>query len=167
MSRQEIEDKLLEAYRSCPYFTQTQQELGRLLSFSGNWKLCMFYFIWCDLYILDWIIKNKERKSSAPSRIITYNTSFLTQFKWVLKRTFRNLMLNPQTSVAQVNTSQSLSFPIEDSQFTIFLCLLIVTKFNTAIGCLFFLLWAVSASSQQSWSHHSLFEGNKVILCTV
>ncbi|TWW79874.1 ATP-binding cassette sub-family G member 2 [Takifugu flavidus] len=52
----------------------------------------------CD----DWIIKDKDRKRTAPSRTITYNTSFLTQFKWVLKRTFRNLMLNPQTSVAQL-----------------------------------------------------------------
>uniref|UniRef100_A0A674NRJ1 ATP-binding cassette, sub-family G (WHITE), member 2a n=1 Tax=Takifugu rubripes TaxID=31033 RepID=A0A674NRJ1_TAKRU len=46
--------------------------------------------------------KDSVLKRTAPSRTITYNTSFLTQFKWVLKRTFRNLMLNPQTSVAQI-----------------------------------------------------------------
>uniref|UniRef100_A0A665T8X1 ATP-binding cassette, sub-family G (WHITE), member 2a n=1 Tax=Echeneis naucrates TaxID=173247 RepID=A0A665T8X1_ECHNA len=40
----------------------------------------------------------------SDSVTITYNTGFLTQFRWVLKRTFRNLMLNPQTSVAQVRT---------------------------------------------------------------
>uniref|UniRef100_A0A674P4V8 ATP-binding cassette, sub-family G (WHITE), member 2a n=1 Tax=Takifugu rubripes TaxID=31033 RepID=A0A674P4V8_TAKRU len=61
----------------------------------------------CDGKVSYWIIKDKDRKRTAPSRTITYNTSFLTQFKWVLKRTFRNLMLNPQTSVAQVNTSQN------------------------------------------------------------
>uniref|UniRef100_A0A8C7FYN5 Broad substrate specificity ATP-binding cassette transporter ABCG2-like n=1 Tax=Oncorhynchus kisutch TaxID=8019 RepID=A0A8C7FYN5_ONCKI len=40
----------------------------------------------------------------TPSRTITYNTSFSTQFRWVLKRTFTNLILNPQTSFAQVLT---------------------------------------------------------------
>uniref|UniRef100_A0A674N644 ATP-binding cassette, sub-family G (WHITE), member 2a n=1 Tax=Takifugu rubripes TaxID=31033 RepID=A0A674N644_TAKRU len=81
----------------------------------------------------DWIIKDKDRKRTAPSRTITYNTSFLTQFKWVLKRTFRNLMLNPQTSVAQVNTSQSLSLPIEDSHLCTSHC---VFRF----GALFFII---------------------------
>ncbi|MEQ2186659.1 hypothetical protein GOODEAATRI_030822, partial [Goodea atripinnis] len=44
---------------------------------------------------------NSLEGEGSRFRTITYNTSFLTQFKWVLKRTFRNLMLNPQTSVAQ------------------------------------------------------------------
>lgn len=50
------------------------------------------------------IIEGRQRTTTAPSRTITYNTGFLTQFRWVLKRTFRNLLLNPQTSVAQVST---------------------------------------------------------------
>lgn len=55
-------------------------------------------------------IKNDNiGKNTKPLRTITYNTSFLTQFRWVLKRTFLNLMLNPQTSIAQVFTSPSLS----------------------------------------------------------
>uniref|UniRef100_A0A674P741 ATP-binding cassette, sub-family G (WHITE), member 2a n=1 Tax=Takifugu rubripes TaxID=31033 RepID=A0A674P741_TAKRU len=45
ISRQGIEDKLLEAYRSCPYFTQTQQELGRLLSFIC--RMTSSYLIFC------------------------------------------------------------------------------------------------------------------------
>uniref|UniRef100_A0A3Q2YCE6 ATP-binding cassette, sub-family G (WHITE), member 2a n=1 Tax=Hippocampus comes TaxID=109280 RepID=A0A3Q2YCE6_HIPCM len=48
------------------------------------------------------IIQGKKTSRSTPSRTITYNTGFLTQFRWVLKRTFRNLLLNPQTSIAQV-----------------------------------------------------------------
>uniref|UniRef100_A0A674PCM7 ATP-binding cassette, sub-family G (WHITE), member 2a n=1 Tax=Takifugu rubripes TaxID=31033 RepID=A0A674PCM7_TAKRU len=107
-----VTDKLLEAYRSCPYFTQTQQEL-------------------------DWIIKDKDRKRTAPSRTITYNTSFLTQFKWVLKRTFRNLMLNPQTSVAQVVVTLFLAlvvgaifFGVEENQ----------TGSQNRFGALFFII---------------------------
>lgn len=47
ISRQGIEDKLLEAYRSCPYFTQTQQELGRLLfSVETENFVCLFNLMW-------------------------------------------------------------------------------------------------------------------------
>lgn len=54
------------------------------------------------------IIHGKEVTTTAPSRTITYNTSFWTQFRWVLKRTFKNIMLNPQTSIAQVETLSKL-----------------------------------------------------------
>uniref|UniRef100_A0A8D3DTK7 ABC transporter domain-containing protein n=1 Tax=Scophthalmus maximus TaxID=52904 RepID=A0A8D3DTK7_SCOMX len=47
--------------------------------------------------------------TTRSGRTITYNTGFLTQFKWVSKRTFRNLMLNPQTGVAQVGTPLALT----------------------------------------------------------
>ncbi|KAG7264672.1 hypothetical protein CRUP_038846, partial [Coryphaenoides rupestris] len=36
---------------------------------------------------------------------MTYNSSFCHQLHWVLRRTFRNLMFNPQTSVAQDDQS--------------------------------------------------------------
>lgn len=110
ISRQGIEDKLVEEYRRCPYFTQTQQQLGTnfLSGETENVPLTLTPTPNPCLYVLEWIRKDKDRKSTSPTRTITYNTSFLTQFKWVLKRTFRNLMLNPQTSVAQVNTSKSL-----------------------------------------------------------
>lgn len=49
-------------------------------------------------------MEGKQMTTIAPSRTITYNTGFLTQFRWVLKRTFKNILLNPQTSVAQVGT---------------------------------------------------------------
>ncbi|KAM9335198.1 broad substrate specificity ATP-binding cassette transporter ABCG2-like [Symphorus nematophorus] len=77
MSRRGIEEKLVEEYRNCHYYKQTKAELER-------------------------IVRGKPTTTTARSRTITYNTGFLTQFKWVLKRTFRNLMLNPQTSIAQV-----------------------------------------------------------------
>ncbi|CAB1423261.1 unnamed protein product [Pleuronectes platessa] len=76
-SRQSIEDKLVEEYRSCQYSQQTRAELGR-------------------------IVQGKQTVKMSRSRTITYSTGFLTQFRWVLKRTFQNLLLNPQTSVAQL-----------------------------------------------------------------
>ncbi|XP_076023772.1 broad substrate specificity ATP-binding cassette transporter ABCG2 [Genypterus blacodes] len=76
-SRQGIEEKLVEEYRNCSSYIQTKAELERIMC-------------------------GKPTKSSTPFRTITYANSFSTQFRWVLKRTFRNLVLNPQTSVAQV-----------------------------------------------------------------
>ncbi|XP_077354946.1 broad substrate specificity ATP-binding cassette transporter ABCG2 isoform X2 [Festucalex cinctus] len=86
-SRQGIEDKLVEEYRNCPDFKRTKAELEK-------------------------IVQGKLESQSTPSRTITYNTSFLTQFRWVLKRTFRNLLLNPQTSVAQVAVTLFLALVV-------------------------------------------------------
>lgn len=86
-SKRGIEDKLVEEYRNCYYFRQTKSELERIIS-------------------------GKPTTTSARSRTITYNTSFLTQFRWVLKRTFRNLMLNPQTSFAQVAVTMFLALVV-------------------------------------------------------
>ncbi|XP_034532463.1 broad substrate specificity ATP-binding cassette transporter ABCG2-like [Notolabrus celidotus] len=97
-SRQGIEDKLEEEYRNSQYYKQTKAEMEK-------------------------IVQGRPTTTRAPSRTITYNTSFLTQFKWVLKRTFRNLMLNPQTSVAQIAVTLFLAlvvgaifFNVDDSQ---------------------------------------------------
>ncbi|CAG5929446.1 unnamed protein product [Menidia menidia] len=87
LSRRGIEDKLVEEYRNCQYFKQTKAELER-------------------------IAQGKPKTSTARSRTITYNTSFLTQFKWVLKRTFRNLLLNPQTSIAQIAVTLFLALVV-------------------------------------------------------
>uniref|UniRef100_A0A673C3T1 ATP-binding cassette sub-family G member 2-like n=2 Tax=Sphaeramia orbicularis TaxID=375764 RepID=A0A673C3T1_9TELE len=76
-SKQGIEDKLVQEYRLSSYYTQTKEQLENIISV-------------------------KQTTTFVPSRTITYSTSFLTQFRWVLKRTFQNLMLNPQTSIAQV-----------------------------------------------------------------
>uniref|UniRef100_A0A8C4E2F4 ABC transporter domain-containing protein n=1 Tax=Dicentrarchus labrax TaxID=13489 RepID=A0A8C4E2F4_DICLA len=87
LSRRGIEDKLVEEYRNCSYYKQTKAELES-------------------------IIQGKPTTTTTPSRTITYNTSFLTQFRWVLKRTFRNLMLNPQTSIAQVAVTLFLALVV-------------------------------------------------------
>uniref|UniRef100_A0A8C9ZWG7 ATP-binding cassette, sub-family G (WHITE), member 2a n=1 Tax=Sander lucioperca TaxID=283035 RepID=A0A8C9ZWG7_SANLU len=97
-SKRGIEDKLVEEYRNCQYFRQTKAELEK-------------------------IVQGKPRITIRRSRTITYNTGFLTQFRWVLKRTFRNLMLNPQTSFAQIAVTLFLAlvvgaifFDVKDDQ---------------------------------------------------
>uniref|UniRef100_A0A7N8XFN1 Broad substrate specificity ATP-binding cassette transporter ABCG2-like n=1 Tax=Mastacembelus armatus TaxID=205130 RepID=A0A7N8XFN1_9TELE len=112
MSRRGIEDKLVEEYRNCQYYKQTKAELERIL-------------------------QGKQTTTFVPSRTITYNTSFLTQFRWVLKRTFRNIMLNPQTSVAQVAVTLFLAlvvgaifFDVQDDQ----------SGMQNRFGALFFII---------------------------
>uniref|UniRef100_A0A3Q2WT33 ATP-binding cassette, sub-family G (WHITE), member 2a n=1 Tax=Haplochromis burtoni TaxID=8153 RepID=A0A3Q2WT33_HAPBU len=78
-SRRGIGEKLVEEYRNCQHFKETKAELER-------------------------IVQGKKVVTTTPFRTITYTTGFFTQFRWVLKRTFRNLILNPQTSIAQVMT---------------------------------------------------------------
>ncbi|KAF3852526.1 hypothetical protein F7725_005881 [Dissostichus mawsoni] len=75
-SRQSIEERLVDEFRSSSYCSATRAEL-------------------------ELIEQEKKCSSCSKSRTITYNSSFLHQLRWVLRRTFQNLMLNPQTSVAQ------------------------------------------------------------------
>ncbi|KAG1940411.1 broad substrate specificity ATP-binding cassette transporter ABCG2-like [Pimephales promelas] len=74
-----IADRLVEEYRNSSSFKHTKGELDR-------------------------IIQGQENSIGVKikTRTVTYSTSFFHQFNWVLKRTFRNLMLNPQTSFAQI-----------------------------------------------------------------
>ncbi|KAF0037289.1 hypothetical protein F2P81_010163 [Scophthalmus maximus] len=97
-SRQSIEERLIEEYRNCSYSGDTRAELDR-------------------------IVQDKECVLRPKSRTITYNSSFFHQLRWVLKRTFQNLMLNPQTSVAQLGVNIFLAlivgaifFGIKDDQ---------------------------------------------------
>ncbi|KAM9363915.1 broad substrate specificity ATP-binding cassette transporter ABCG2-like [Symphorus nematophorus] len=97
-SRQSIEERLVEEYRNSSYSSDTRAELDR-------------------------IVQEKECFSCSKSRTITYNNSFLHQLRWVLKRTFQNLMLNPQTSVAQLGVNIFLAlivgaifFGVKDDQ---------------------------------------------------
>uniref|UniRef100_A0A671WG21 Broad substrate specificity ATP-binding cassette transporter ABCG2 n=1 Tax=Sparus aurata TaxID=8175 RepID=A0A671WG21_SPAAU len=75
-----IEGRLVEEYRNSSYSSDTRAELDR-------------------------IVQEKECILCPKSRTITYNSSFFHQLRWVLKRTFQNLMLNPQTSVAQLGVN--------------------------------------------------------------
>ncbi|KAM4564379.1 broad substrate specificity ATP-binding cassette transporter ABCG2 isoform 2-T4 [Fundulus diaphanus] len=86
-SRKGIEDKLVEEYRNCQHYKQTKDELEK-------------------------IVQGKPTTKGPRSRTITYNTGFFTQFRWVLKRTFRNLVLNPQTSIAQVAVTLFLALVV-------------------------------------------------------
>ncbi|XP_053499308.1 broad substrate specificity ATP-binding cassette transporter ABCG2 isoform X1 [Ictalurus furcatus] len=83
-TRQNIEDRLVQEYQQWSYHKQTKDELEQ-------------------------ITQGRKYDNRPKSRTITYNTSFCHQFKWVLKRTFRNLMLNPQTSFAQVGVTLFLA----------------------------------------------------------
>uniref|UniRef100_A0A673N692 ATP-binding cassette, sub-family G (WHITE), member 2a n=1 Tax=Sinocyclocheilus rhinocerous TaxID=307959 RepID=A0A673N692_9TELE len=72
-----IEDRLVEEYKNSSSYKQTKSELER-------------------------IVQGQDYSTRPKSRTITYSTSFCHQFNWVLRRTFRNLMLNPQTPFAQI-----------------------------------------------------------------
>lgn len=83
-STQAIEEKLVQEYKTCSYYKNTKAELEKIVS-------------------------GRQSVSTVRSRTITYSTSFCTQFRWVLHRTFRNLLLNPQTSIAQVMVTAFLA----------------------------------------------------------
>uniref|UniRef100_A0A673J6Y9 ATP-binding cassette sub-family G member 2-like n=1 Tax=Sinocyclocheilus rhinocerous TaxID=307959 RepID=A0A673J6Y9_9TELE len=82
-----IEDRLVEEYKNSSSYKQTKSELER-------------------------IVQGQDYSTRPKSRTITYNTSFCHQFNWVLKRTFRNLMLNPQTSFAQIGVTIFLALVV-------------------------------------------------------
>ncbi|XP_015253972.1 PREDICTED: ATP-binding cassette sub-family G member 2-like [Cyprinodon variegatus] len=86
-TRKGIEDKLVEEYRNCEHYKQTKDELERIL-------------------------QGKPVRKGSRFRTITYNTNFFTQFRWVLKRTYRNLVLNPQTSFAQLAVTLFLALVV-------------------------------------------------------
>uniref|UniRef100_A0A8D0GRV3 Broad substrate specificity ATP-binding cassette transporter ABCG2 n=1 Tax=Sphenodon punctatus TaxID=8508 RepID=A0A8D0GRV3_SPHPU len=72
-----LAEKLAEKYSSSAYYREAKAELEKLSS--GGKKKMMTVF-----------------------RQITYTTSFCHQLKWVSKRTFKNLIGNPQASIAQL-----------------------------------------------------------------
>ncbi|XP_029007626.1 broad substrate specificity ATP-binding cassette transporter ABCG2d [Betta splendens] len=79
-SRQSIEERLVEEYRNSSDSSATRADLDR-------------------------IVQDEEFMLRPPSHVLTYNNSFCHQLRWVLKRTFQNLMLNPQISVAQLGVN--------------------------------------------------------------
>ncbi|XP_028330623.1 broad substrate specificity ATP-binding cassette transporter ABCG2 [Gouania willdenowi] len=87
LSRRGIEDKLVEEYRNWHHYRETKAKLER-------------------------IVQGKQSSTAIRTRTITYHTGFFTQFRWVLKRTFKNLMLNPQTSIAQVAVTLFLALVV-------------------------------------------------------
>ncbi|KAK1345743.1 hypothetical protein QTO34_008207 [Cnephaeus nilssonii] len=71
-------EKLAEFYVNSAFFRGTKVELDQLM---GDQK--------------------QKKKSTAFTKII-YATSFCHQVKWVSKRSFKNLLGNPQASIAQI-----------------------------------------------------------------
>ncbi|NXD85518.1 ABCG2 protein, partial [Halcyon senegalensis] len=72
-----LAEKLAEKYSSSAYYQETKAALENISL--GN-----------------------QKKTKAVFRQITYTTSFLHQLKWVSKRTLKNLLGNPQASIAQL-----------------------------------------------------------------
>ncbi|XP_041056944.1 broad substrate specificity ATP-binding cassette transporter ABCG2-like [Carcharodon carcharias] len=72
-----IVDKLAEEYSKSTYYSEIMSELKKLS-------------------------QGKDENPVSDSRRITYTTSFFHQLKWVTKRSFKNLLRNPQASIAQM-----------------------------------------------------------------
>ncbi|NXK81979.1 ABCG2 protein, partial [Amazona guildingii] len=86
--------------------------------------------------VLESISLGNKKKTKAVFQQITYANSFLHQLKWVSKRTFKNLVGNPQASIAQLCVTTFLGLVIgaiffglkEDS-----------TGLQNRVGAMFFL----------------------------
>ncbi|XP_068164681.1 broad substrate specificity ATP-binding cassette transporter ABCG2-like [Antennarius striatus] len=87
IARCELEEKFVEEYRNSVFFQQAKAELDR-------------------------IVQGKQAMAAPPPRIITYNTGFATQFRWVFRRALRNLVINPQVYFAQSAITLVLSLII-------------------------------------------------------
>ncbi|MBZ3886961.1 ATP-binding cassette sub-family G member 2 [Sciurus carolinensis] len=51
---------------------------------------------------LDELSSGQKKKRSLALKEITYVTSFCHQLKWIIRRSFKNLLGNPRTSIAQI-----------------------------------------------------------------
>lgn len=78
-----VAEQLAEKYSNSSYYRETKAHLESISS--GN-----------------------KMKTKGIFRQITYANSFLHQLKWVSKRTFKNLIGNPQASIAQVRLFVSI-----------------------------------------------------------
>ncbi|KAG8454243.1 hypothetical protein GDO86_000763 [Hymenochirus boettgeri] len=81
---QTVVERLAEQFCSTSYYMDTKVELEKLSL-------------------------GEKVKTNFFARQITYNTSFFHQLKWVSKRNFKNLLGNPQASIAQVMVTAVLA----------------------------------------------------------
>lgn len=79
-----VVDKLANDFCNTRYYKETKAELEKMSS-------------------------GEKVKTNFFTRQITYNTSVFHQIKWVSKRSFKNLLGNPQASVAQIMVSLVLA----------------------------------------------------------
>uniref|UniRef100_A0A8B9QMA8 Broad substrate specificity ATP-binding cassette transporter ABCG2 n=1 Tax=Apteryx owenii TaxID=8824 RepID=A0A8B9QMA8_APTOW len=106
-----LAEKLAEQYSSSTYYQETKA-------------------------ILENISLGNKKKTKAIFRQITYANSFCHQLKWVSRRTFKNLIGNPQASIAQLCVTAFLGlivgaifFGVKDDY----------TGLQNRVGALFFL----------------------------
>ncbi|XP_076830133.1 broad substrate specificity ATP-binding cassette transporter ABCG2d isoform X2 [Brachyhypopomus gauderio] len=85
--RRSIGERLAEEYKNSRYAQDTKAEL-------------------------DQIIQDKDCSVKPKSHTVTYNSGFFQQLYWVLRRTFRNLMLKPKTSIAQVAVTTLMALAV-------------------------------------------------------
>ncbi|NXA96069.1 ABCG2 protein, partial [Melanocharis versteri] len=82
-----LAEQLAEKYSNSAYYQETKAHLESISS--GN-----------------------KKKTKGVFRQVTYANSFLHQLKWVSRRTFKNLIGNPQASIAQVFVTAFLALTV-------------------------------------------------------
>ncbi|NXB29842.1 ABCG2 protein, partial [Eulacestoma nigropectus] len=82
-----VAEQLAEKYSNSTYYRETKAHLESISA--GN-----------------------KKKTKGVFRQITYANSFLHQLKWVSRRTFKNLIGNPQASIAQVCVTAFLGLTV-------------------------------------------------------
>ncbi|TSL61157.1 ATP-binding cassette sub-family G member 2 [Bagarius yarrelli] len=123
-----IEEHLVQEYMQWSYYKQTKAELEQ-------------------------ITQGRDYDHRPKSRTITYNTSFCHQFRWVLKRTFRNLMLNPQTSVAQApGAAGSIAVLCTGTSSFNLGELCVSAGFKNDVGAFFFFMFTVAMTAYTATS---------------
>ncbi|NXM51686.1 ABCG2 protein, partial [Gymnorhina tibicen] len=89
------ESNTAESTEECSEYDRTlAEQLAEKYSSSAYYRETKAY--------LESISSGDKKKTKGVFRKITYANSFLHQLKWVSRRTFKNLIGNPQASIAQV-----------------------------------------------------------------
>uniref|UniRef100_A0A670Z3K7 ABC-type xenobiotic transporter n=1 Tax=Pseudonaja textilis TaxID=8673 RepID=A0A670Z3K7_PSETE len=87
------------------------------------------------------VMSKEQKRLGTTIKGLPYSTPFLHQLKWLSRRTFKNLIGNPQNSTAQVNdVSSSSSLIYYELNFHMFsFSNLKILGFSCRVGALFFL----------------------------
>ncbi|XP_054028621.1 broad substrate specificity ATP-binding cassette transporter ABCG2 isoform X2 [Dryobates pubescens] len=85
-----------------PESTEAQAEQGSSLAQKLAEQFCSSAYYQETKAALEKIPLGRQKQPRAVFRHITYTNSFLHQLQWVSRRTFKNLLGNPQASIAQV-----------------------------------------------------------------
>lgn len=88
--------------------TEERSEYDKALAEQLAEKYCNSTYYQETKLHLESISSGNKKKTKGLFRQITYANSFLHQLKWVSRRTFKNLIGNPQASIAQVRLFVSM-----------------------------------------------------------